>query len=184
MELVLKRQIKKILITSLLLACNKPEAGINPNLGKPIHIDSEKQIMDIENNMAIASGNVTITQGNLKIKADKTTISFSGAQNQNIIINAYGQLIKFYQILDNGQSITGHAEKINYDIDKEQVQLSGNAYLEQTGNSIQGNCITYLINKKEMHAISYTGQHVTTIFTPSHRKDHLILKEDIKKDND
>ncbi|VFP78978.1 Lipopolysaccharide export system protein LptA [Candidatus Erwinia haradaeae] len=171
MALTLKRKINQLLITILLLACNRAAAGLDPHLKTPIHIDSEKQIIDIKNNIATASGNVSITQGNLKIIADTSTISFSGEKNKNIIINAYGNLIRFYHILNNGQSVKGHAKKIHYEIEKEQVQLSGNAYLEQDGSRIQGDHITYLINEKTMYAISNTGQHVTTILTPSHQKN-------------
>ncbi|SUC32850.1 Lipopolysaccharide export system protein lptA precursor [Providencia rettgeri] len=63
--------------------------------------------------------------------------------------------------------IKGHASKARYEVDKQLVTLTGNAYLEQLDSNIQGDKITYLVPTQQMEAFSDKGKRVTTVILPA-----------------
>ncbi len=65
-----------------------------------------------------------------------------------------------YQLQDDGKPIKS---KARYEVDKQLVTLTGNAYLEQLDSNIQGDKITYLVPTQQMEAFSDKGKRVTTV---------------------
>lgn len=59
------------------------------------------------------------------------------------MIDGYGNPATFYQMQDNGKPVKGHASHMHYELAKDFVVLTGNAYLEQLDSNITGDKITY-----------------------------------------
>ena len=55
---------------------------------------------------------------------------------------------------DNGKPVKGHASHMHYELAKDLVILTGNAYLEQLDSNIKGDKITYLVKEQKMQASS------------------------------
>ena len=77
----------------------------------------------------------------------------------------------FYQMQDNGKPVKGHASHMHYELAKDLVILTGNAYLEQLDSNIKGDKITYLVKEQKMQASSEKGKRVTTVLVPSQLQD-------------
>ncbi|MCK8343016.1 lipopolysaccharide transport periplasmic protein LptA, partial [Erwinia amylovora] len=90
-------------------------------------------------------GNVLVTQGSIKITADKVFVTRPGGDSKKTIFDAYGNLATFYQMQDNGKPVQGHAEKMRYELATDRVELTGNAYLEQLDSNVKGYRINYLV---------------------------------------
>ncbi len=76
------------------------------------------------------------------------------SSDSDIVIEAFGTPGYLYQLQDDGKPIKGHASKARYEVDKQLVTLTGNAYLEQLDSNIQGDKITYLVPTQQMEAFS------------------------------
>ena len=60
---------------------------------------------------------------------------------------------------------------MHYELAKDFVVLTGNAYLQQVDSNIKGDKITYLVKEQKMQAFSDKGKRVTTVLVPSQLQD-------------
>ncbi|MGS9102319.1 lipopolysaccharide transport periplasmic protein LptA, partial [Salmonella enterica subsp. enterica serovar Infantis] len=109
------------------------------------------------------TGNVVMTQGTIKINADKLLFTLPCVEQWKEVIDGYGNPATFYQMQDNGKPVKGHASHMHYERAKDFVVLTGNAYLEQLDSNITGDKLTYLVKEQKMQAFSEKGKRVTTV---------------------
>lgn len=165
-----KRSLNLILAGTLLAAA-LPSFAKTGDTEQPIHIDSDQQSLDMQGNVVTFTGNVVVTQGTIKINADKVVVTRPGGEQGKEVIDGYGNPATFYQMQDNGKPVKGHASKMHYELAKDFVELTGNAYLEQLDSNIKGDKITYLVKEQKMQAFSEKGKRVTTVLVPSQLQD-------------
>lgn len=114
---------------------------------KPVTIEANSAQLDDQSGSSIYSGNVSITQGSLHITADKVTAYHKEGDINKIV--ATGNPAHYEQAGDSKNSIAkASAATINYLTDEHKIVLAGNATLEQDGNTIQGQNITYDMKRK------------------------------------
>ncbi|CAK9883688.1 MAG: Lipopolysaccharide export system protein LptA [Candidatus Erwinia impunctatus] len=159
------------LTLSLLLATSLPAQALTGDTDKPVFVDSENQALDMQNNVTTFSGNVVINQGSIKITADKVVVTRPGGDSKKTVIDAWGNPATFYQLQDNGKPVKGHAQKMHYELAKDFVELTDNAYLEQLDSNVKGDRITYLVKEQKMQAYSNASKRVTTVLVPSQLQD-------------
>ncbi|MDV5353904.1 lipopolysaccharide ABC transporter substrate-binding protein LptA [Kosakonia sp. SMBL-WEM22] len=165
-----KRSLNLILAGTLFAAA-LPALAVTGDTDQPIHIDSDQQSLDMQGNVVTFTGNVVVTQGTIKINADKVVVTRPGGQQGREIIDGYGNPATFYQMQDNGKPVKGHASQMHYELEKDFVILTGNAYLEQLDSNVAGDKITYLVKEQKMQAFSDKGKRVTTVLVPSQLQD-------------
>ncbi|PHM62887.1 lipopolysaccharide ABC transporter substrate-binding protein LptA [Xenorhabdus ishibashii] len=159
--------IRNSVIASTLFAVSLPVLALKDDTKKPITIDSERQSLDLTGNIATFTDNVIVKQGTIDIHADKVVVTRPEGNSDKTVIEAFGNPATFYQLQDDGKPLKGHASKMRYEMDKELVTLTGNAYLEQLDSNIKGDKITYLVPEQQMEAFSDKGKHVTTVLLPA-----------------
>ena len=158
-------------IAGALLAASLPALALTGDTDQPIHIESDQQSLDMQGNIVTFTGNVVVTQGTIKINADKVVVTRPADQKGKEVIDGYGNPATFYQMQDNGKPVKGHASKMHYELQNDFVVLTGNAYLEQLDSNIKGDKITYLVKEQKMQAFSDKGKRVTTVLVPSQIQD-------------
>jgi lipopolysaccharide export system protein LptA len=87
------------------------------------------------------SGNVLITQGSLKIEADKAVIS--RVKGDVVKVTLSGAPTRMQQTNDNGDVMKASAKQIVYLISSEQIQLNGGVIIDQARGSMRGESIRY-----------------------------------------
>lgn len=60
-----------------------------------------------------------------------------GGEQGKEVIDGYGKPATFYQMQDNGKPVEGHASQMHYELAKDFVVLTGNAYLQQVDSNIK-----------------------------------------------
>ncbi|EKN4688737.1 lipopolysaccharide ABC transporter substrate-binding protein LptA [Yersinia ruckeri] len=166
-----KNKILHLLIASSLLAASVPALALTGDTDQPINITSDKQALDMTGNTATFTEGVIVKQGSIEIKADRMVISRPGGDQSKTVIEGFGNPVTFYQMQDNGKPVKGHGQKLRYEVAKEFVILTGDAYLEQLDSNIKGDKITYLVKEQQMEAFSDKGKRVTTVLLPSQLQD-------------
>lgn len=161
----------KLALASALLAASLPALALTGDTDQPIHIESDQQSLDMQGNVATFTGNVIVTQGSIKINADKVVVTRPAGEKGKETIDGYGNPATFYQMQDNGKPVKGHASKMHYEVASDLVVLTGAAYLEQLDSNIKGDKITYLVKEQKMQAFSEKGKRVTTVLVPSQLQD-------------
>ncbi|WMY94749.1 MAG: lipopolysaccharide ABC transporter substrate-binding protein LptA [Arsenophonus sp.] len=151
----------------IILAFSLSAVALKNDSKQAIHINAVKQLLNLEENITIFTKNIIIKQGSIDIRANKVIVTQTNNNTKKIILEAYGTPVTFYQLQENGKAIQGHSNSIRYEMEKERIILTGNAYLEQLDNSIRGDKITYIIKTQQIEAFSNIGKRVTTILLPS-----------------
>ncbi len=157
---------------SSVLMVTTPVWALSTDSDQPVHSESLNQSLDLQNNTTTLTGNVIVTQGSIKITADKMVITRPDSDNNKTIIDAYGSPATFYQMQDSGKPVEGHALHLHYDLSKDLVELTGQAFIKQLDSSIAGHRINYLVKEQKMQALSENNKtRVTTILIPSQLQD-------------
>lgn len=177
-----KLSLSLVLVSTLVMTSFSTWA-LTGDTNQPIHIESDQQSLDMDGNVVTFTGNVVATQGTIKINADKVVVTRPGGKQGQEVIDAYGKPATFYQMQDNGKPVTGKASQLNYQLAKDFVTLTGNAYLEQLDSNVKGDKITYLVKEQKMQAFSDKGKRVTTVLVPAQLQDKNGQQPAQKKSN-
>lgn len=163
----INNRMRNTLLASSLLAASVSAFAVTGDSNQPIHIDSEQQSLDMQGNTVTFTGNVVVKQGTIEVKADKVVVIRPQGEQGREVVEGYGNPVTFYQMQDNGKPVKGRAQKIRYELAKDFLVLTGNAYLEQMDSNVKGDRITYLVKQQQMEAFSDKGKRVTTVLVPS-----------------
>lgn len=156
--------LNSALIALGLIGLSLPAQALKNDTEQPINIDSGSQSLDMEKNIVTFSDNVVITQGSIKVHADKVTIIRQEGKRE--ILDANGTPVTFQQTLDDGKLVQGKARSVHYDLGTEFLTLTGNAELKQQDSVIQSGKITYDVKKQQLKAGNSNGR-VKTVLIPS-----------------
>ncbi len=119
-----------------------------------INLSSDKATY--ENNRGIYTGNVSMSQGSLKIRADKLIIVESDRKVQKVI--AHGSPAHFEQQPRAGEGVVvASARLIEYSLSDEEILLQRDATIRHQGSKISGDRIVYS-GRKQM-VIADGGSH-------------------------
>ena len=142
-SLILKRPIR--LLVALVLACAL--AGLaraeRADRDKPVNIESDRMNADDAQKTAVFEGRVVLTQGTLRIRADRLTVRQDSEGFQTAV--AVGKLATFRQKREGlDEYIDGEAERIEYDGRADRVQMFNSARVRRdSGDDVRGSTITY-----------------------------------------
>ncbi|MGL4858907.1 MAG: lipopolysaccharide ABC transporter substrate-binding protein LptA [Enterobacteriaceae bacterium] len=164
------KQCRTLLLSGLLIL-SLTVMALKEDTEQPINIDSTHQSLDLESNTVTFTGDVVVKQGSIDIRADKVVVIRPEGKKNAEIVEAYGNPVTFYQLQDNGKPVKGRGQKLRYELAKDFLELTGNAYLEQLDSNVKGDRITYLIPAQQMEAFSNKGSRVSTVLVPSQLQD-------------
>lgn len=119
---------------------------------------------------------VVITQGTLRLTADRGTAQTNANENYNAVL--HGKPVCFRQRTDNGDWAQGVADRVDYDSGKGIVELFGNAILfvgddETAANYITYNTQTSKYEARESKGRNSEGNGVTFVLQPR-EKDEAV----------
>ncbi|MBD2859706.1 lipopolysaccharide transport periplasmic protein LptA [Spongiibacter sp. KMU-158] len=131
--------LKSLLFISALAYANLVSA-LPDDRSQAINLSSDSA--SYESNQGTYTGNVEMSQGSLKIKADKLTIVESERKVDTVI--AEGAPASFEQQTNASEGVvTASANRIEYRIDNEEILLLNNAEISHQGSRISGDRIFY-----------------------------------------
>ena len=154
----------KIKLVLALLACSNIVLAAKPDYTQQIQIDADK-LVSVNDNILTYRSNVQITQGSLRMTADKLEINASAGKGKEVYI-ATGSPVNYSQLLPDGKPVTAQASEMRYDPSSRTLTLSGDAELTQSGSVVRASVIRYNVEKQQLSAESDDTKRVTTIFTP------------------
>lgn len=142
----------------------------------PIDIHSDAVAVDNKTQQATYTGNVSITQGSIKIKAQKVVIK--AKQGRLHSADIYGnstQRASFEQTTEKGERITGKAMRIQLNQIGHLLTLSNQAELNDGQNTLTGSSIQYNSQQQTIMAQSNKKERVKMTFLPPKPTDNLNI---------
>lgn len=161
----------KLLITvalALIAFGGFPSASFakNSDFEQSVNVTANKFGGSLDEKTLIYSGNVSVSQGTLLIKADKLVIDSSAGKGKEVFI-ASGEPAVYSQTLEGDKPIQANANEIRYDFATRVLTLTGKAEINQSGSLVQSAKIQYDLEKQTLNAESGgKEERVSTIFTP------------------
>ncbi|WP_406043797.1 lipopolysaccharide transport periplasmic protein LptA [Succinimonas sp.] len=168
------RLIQALLTGSIALVISASAFSKQSDFREPISVNSDRQIAELAENRVTFMDHVVITQGTIKIMADKVVVTRlpSGEVDK---VTAYGNSATFDQIMDNGKPIHAEAKTISYNVKTQDITLSGHAFISQENSKLSSDTISYNVKKEVMEAKGNesSGGRVTTVFIPDQLKKQI-----------
>lgn len=107
--------------------------GIRANIKSPVEVTSDALSVNQADGTASFRGNVSISQGEMRLKADDVTVVYAGNDRRRISrLRATGGVT-----LVNGTD-AAEAREASYDVEAGTVTLTGDVLLSQGGNVLAG----------------------------------------------
>lgn len=170
-----KHLIKWVVIPtlSLLISANGAVA-LQGDLSQGINTESDQVEWDEQKLMTTLTGKVVITQGSIRIEADKVTVQwvFDPEANKNVIkdLTCNGSPALFQQADAESGLVVGKASTIFYDHTNEKVELTKDANLSsEDGSQMSSDSIMYDLSTGGMSAGK--NERVKTVFPPQKQKE-------------
>jgi lipopolysaccharide export system protein LptA len=150
------------LLTALVLATESPAqqsiafGDLNQDTSLPVEVGADQLAVNNADGSAVFSGNVVVTQGEMKLAAGEVRVKYGADQNDIEELVASGGVI----VTNLGDA--AEAEEAVYTIASGQIVLSGNVLLTQGPAAMAGQKLT--INLKDGTGVM--EGRVTTTFVP------------------
>ncbi|MCB1691942.1 MAG: lipopolysaccharide transport periplasmic protein LptA [Pseudomonadales bacterium] len=162
--------MKTLIILLLCLPLAAPAFALESDREKPIEIQADFAEIDDTNGVATYRGNVTVAQGTLHIIADEVEIRSKEKAVTRIIASSDApdkRLATYQQLPDGSEMVTAKAARIVYVVEKELLQLIGQASLSQPSDrAFAGDTINYDVARGVVNAESDGTKRVTSTFVP------------------
>lgn len=145
--------MKRLLTLLLCLCCFFPVISLaeRADRDKPIHLEADRATVEDykrkgEFRTSTFIGNVILTQGTLRIQADKVIMKEDSTGYR--YATAYGNLASFREKRDGvDEYVEAWSKRVEYDDKTNKIELFGNARLKRGGDEVVGDYITYDIKR-------------------------------------
>lgn len=141
----------RILCLAVLASVAPTVAAQSDDASQPIRIQANAATLDDNKNLAVYTGNVIITQGSMQLTGSRVTLTLDNAGEVQKLVST-GSPATFRQTPAGGKQVDARASTIEYHADTERVYLIENAFLEQAGNTFQGQRVNYDIRRQIVDA--------------------------------
>lgn len=148
------RSIAEYSLLSLLLITAPQVYGRVADFDKPVDVKADRSEYSEQSNSQVLEGNVVITQGSMRIEADRITVTL--ADNKLSTIKGEGNPIKFQQENEQGQLIQGECREILYEAALSRLTLTGNATLKEPRQQLSSDRIVF--NARTQTVIAERGE--------------------------
>lgn len=133
---------------------------------KPVHLEADRAtVEDVNlanaNRVSVFTGNVIMTQGTLRIEADKVIMKedTNGFRNAT----AFGDLVRFRQKRDGmDEYIEGWSKRVEFDNTTDKLELFRQARLKRGLDEVKGDYISYEMNSEFFQVIGSNERGVET----------------------
>lgn len=131
----------------------------------PIQIISTSAYTDYKKGITTYAGNVSLSQGSLKIEAEEINIHKNKEGVQKLI--AKGSPVRLtQQPLPDTPPITAEADQINYEVLSEILILSGHVYIKLEESIHRGALYQYNLSTQTLKASGNAENRIITTFQP------------------
>ena len=127
-------------------------------------VTSKRLDFDYKRMVAVFSGDVVVTDPEVKITTDKLTMAFDDKREVKLV-TCYGNVKMRYQ------DKTGSAKQAVYQASKGEIELLGDATLTRGGDTVKGDRIVFNLHNETM-----TCEPGFLVITPGEQKESGLKK--------
>ena len=139
-----KDAMRLVAVNTLLLAFLLPLAVQAKSSDRNAPMDVEADQTDAmlgDDSDSVLTGNVRITQGSLKVVADKAVIERKAGDISRVILT--GAPATMQQVSDTGEKMDARAQQIVYTLTSDLIVLTGGVVIQQPRGNMRGESVKY-----------------------------------------
>ena len=136
--------MRLVAVNTLLLAFLLPLAVQAKSSDRNAPMDVEADQTDAmlgDDSDSVLTGNVRITQGSLKVVADKAVIERKAGDISRVILT--GAPATMQQVSDTGEKMDARAQQIVYTLTSDLIVLTGGVVIQQPRGNMRGESVKY-----------------------------------------
>ena len=134
-----KRGFRRLLLVGLMLPTLLQ--ALTSDKDQPMTLEADSVSIDDSTGVSLYEGNVVITQGSLKLWADRVRVYRRDGKTVKIV--SEGKPTHFEQLTDDQEKIRGHALRAEFYPEKDELMLFDDAVLEQGEDRFSSDRIRY-----------------------------------------
>ncbi|MBP6058274.1 MAG: lipopolysaccharide transport periplasmic protein LptA [Nitrosomonas sp.] len=144
----------------------QPVLAERADRNKPVYLEADRATVEDVNRkeasrVSIFTGNVVLTQGTMRISADKVVMKED--LNGFRYATATGNLVSFRQKRDGlDEYVEGWSERAEYDSKTDKIELFRQARLKRGSDEVQGDYISYDMTSEFFKVIGSTERGIET----------------------
>ncbi len=120
-----------------------PALALSSDSQQPIHIEADRAELDEKRQVTVYKGSVVLTQGSMRIEADRMDFYYSEERELDKAI-AVGRPARYRQLSDDSeQPVLARARRMEYYATKNLLYLLEDAKVTQGRETVTGDRITY-----------------------------------------
>lgn len=156
-----------LLLSAMPLAATQAMAS---DADAPLTVDADSMEADRAREISVFQGEVRIDKGSIHIEAQEARLRATAGEVQEGTL--IGAPVIFRQQPEQGDVITGEAQRIEYDAVNRIVVLTGKAWVKQGSDEFRGETIRYDLDARKVLATSNksTPERVRLIFQPKEKQ--------------
>jgi lipopolysaccharide export system protein LptA len=154
---------------------------------KEIVVGADRLTADDNNKTSTFEGSVVITQGTMRMTANKVTVREDKDRHKFYVAN--GAPVTFRQKRDNADEwIEGFAERAEFDDRNDVLRLFNKARVKRNNDELTGEHITYDMNREVAEVVgapttsTSSGSRVKMTFTPKKKEEKPGAPVELKPD--
>jgi lipopolysaccharide export system protein LptA len=132
---------KHWLILLLCLLVSSSAQALSSDREQPLTLEADSASIDEGSGVSLYEGNVIVTQGSLKLWADRLWIHRRDGKTEKLI--SEGAPTRFRQLTDDRQEVKGRALRAEFYVDRDELLLYDEAVLEQGADQFRSDRIVY-----------------------------------------
>jgi lipopolysaccharide export system protein LptA len=141
---------------------------------KAVDLSADRAEYDGLNKTGIYEGNVILTQGTIRIQAEKVVVRAD--KFGTTFATASGNPVSFKQKLDgSNEYIEGYGERLEFDTKSDTVQLLDNAFIKRGQDELRGNYISYN-SRSEVFRVDGRNSNKTATTPTATGRVHVIIQ--------
>jgi lipopolysaccharide export system protein LptA len=176
------RNLKPIFLICLLALFSGHASAEKADRSKPVDLSADKAEYDGLNKTGLYEGNVILTQGSIRIQAEKVVVKAD--KRGTTFATASGNPVSFRQKLDGSNDfIEGYAERLEFDTKSDTVQLIDRAFIKRGQDELRGNYISYN-SRTEVFRVDGRDNHSTAATPTTGGRVHVIIQPKNTEAND
>lgn len=138
-----------LLALALVAACGIAGARTSDR-SKPMDIEAARSDCGLGSTASCTlTGNVTITQGTLRVTAAKAVVQQNNGNPSRALLSGG---VTLQQEMDDGDRIDARSANVDYDMHNEVIVFTGNVEIRQQRGSLSGERVVYNMNTGQLNS--------------------------------
>jgi len=153
-----------VLLAAALLVVSGSAGARTSDRRQPMDIESARSVCGTGSNATCTlTGDVTLGQGTLRVRADRADIQQAGGSPTRA---QFSGSVSLQQELDDGDRIDATADTIDYDLRSEIIVFTGNVVIRQQRGTLTGQRVVYHLKTGQVESGGDNGGRVRMRILP------------------